>query len=98
MGHAELEVQVGSQNQEFDRLDLAEAALMEAAERTGGAYAPLSGADEMLRKLRARARSRRKPGAVPPSWRGTGITVTLFALVVALLSTEWILRKRVQMV
>ena len=97
LGTAELRFQVGRENQEFDRLDLNEAGLMALAERTGGEYASLSEADELVDRMRAAQALRRRPVSIPRTWRGAGMMTTMFVLVVLLLSVEWFLRKRIQL-
>lgn len=81
-------VEVGRPNLEFDRVDLDEATLVKVAAATGGRYRHVSTADRLIEDLDRRERRSRvafeQPLAFPaPCW----------ALFVAVLTAEWILRK-----
>ncbi len=85
-------IEVGRPNLEFDRVDLDDATLAKIAAAAGGRYQHISTSDRLIDDLdRSERRSRvalEQPLAFPaPYW-------TLF---VAVLSAEWILRKRSQL-
>jgi len=89
LGQMELTFAVGKPNQEFDRLDLNEALLRRIAEKTGGRYVTLADAQQLIRELRSSERSRRKLTEL------SLFNLPLFFLLfVGLVTTEWILRKR----
>ena len=80
---------VGRPNQEFDRLDLNEALLRRIAEKTGGRYVTLADAQTLIQELRSHERSRRKLTEL------SLFNMPLFFLLfVGLVTAEWILRKR----
>ena len=87
-----LAVEVGRPNLEFERLDLDEKMLTAIAAATGGRYVHISAADHLLEQL---DRSQRKKTVFveqrlywPPGF---------WALFVAVLTTEWVLRKKYQL-
>ena len=85
-------IEVGSANLEFEKLDLDEKTLMDIAAAAGGRYVHLSTADHFIAQL---DRHQRKQTVYverrlywPPG---------LWTLLVAALTTEWILRRRYQL-
>jgi hypothetical protein len=89
LGKVDLTFAVGRPNQEFDRLDLNEALLRRIAEKSGGRYVTLADAQSLIGELRSHERSRRKL---------TELSLfnmpLFFFLFVGLVTAEWILRKR----
>jgi uncharacterized membrane protein len=89
LGQVELQFAVGKPNQEFDRLDLNEPLLRRIAEKSGGRYVTLADAQQLIRELRSSERSRRKLTEL------SLFNLPLFFLLfIGLVTTEWILRKR----
>jgi uncharacterized membrane protein len=84
-----LEVDVGRPNLEFDRLDLDETTLTAIADRSGGRYAHITTADRLIDRLQRRNEKRQVQYEVPLSWPPLS-----WLLFVALLTTEWVLRRR----
>jgi hypothetical protein len=80
---------VGKPNQEFDRLDLNEGLLRRIAEKTGGRYLALADAGVLIREMKSSERSRRQLTEV------SLFNLPLFFLLfVGLVTLEWALRKR----
>jgi uncharacterized membrane protein len=89
LGKVDLTFAVGKPNQEFDRLDLNEALLRRIAEKTGGRYLSLADAGVLIRELQSTERSRRKLTEL------SLFNLPLFFLLfVGLVTAEWVLRKR----
>jgi hypothetical protein len=89
LGKVDLTFAVGRPNQEFDRLDLNEALLRRIAEKSGGRYVTLADAQSLIGELRSHERSRRKLTEL------SLFNMPLFFLLfVGLVTAEWILRKR----
>jgi hypothetical protein len=84
-----LEVDVGRPNLEFDRLDLDEKMLAAIADRSGGRYAHITTADRLVDRLKRRNEKRQVQYELPLSWPPLS-----WLLFVALLTTEWVLRRR----
>jgi uncharacterized membrane protein len=87
-----LSVEVGRPNLEFERLDLDEKTLAAIASSTGGRYVSLSAADHFIEQL---GHSKHKKTVIvekqlywPPA---------LWTLFVAIVTTEWILRRKYQL-
>ena len=87
-----LTVEVGRPNLEFERLDLDEKMLAAIAAAAGGRYVHISAADHFVQQL---DRSQRKKTVFveqrlywPPGF---------WVLLVGMLTTEWILRRRYQL-
>ncbi len=87
-----LPVEIGRPNLEFERLDLDEKLLGQIAAETGGRYLPISAADYLIDQL---DRTQRKKTLLverrlywPPGF---------WVLFVAVLTTEWLLRRRYQL-
>ncbi len=85
-------VEVGRPNLEFERLDLDEKTLNAIATSTGGRYVPLSVADHFIDQL---SRNKHKKTVIverqlywPPA---------IWTLFVAIVTTEWIVRRRFQL-
>jgi hypothetical protein len=92
LGKKELTFAVGKPNQEFYPLDLNEALLRRIAERTGGRYMPLCDARNLVRDLKSGQRTRRTLHELPL------FNLPLFFLLFAgLVTAEWVLRKRNEM-
>jgi hypothetical protein len=80
---------VGGADREFADPRLNEAFLRRLAHASGGEYVPASDAGRLASLLRSAA-----PRALEPERRDLWHEPWTFALVVALLSAEWILRRR----
>jgi len=85
-------VEVGRQNLEFEKLDLDEEMLGRIASATGGRYVHLTTADYVVDELDRSQRKKRVQMERSLAW-----PVPLWALFVAVLTTEWILRRRYQL-
>lgn len=87
-----IQVEVGRPNLEFERLDFDEKLLEQIAAKTGGRYVPLLSADLLIdqldRQQRKKTESIERPLFWPPGF---------WMLFVAVLTTEWILRRRYQL-
>ncbi len=84
-----LTVEVGRPNLEFDRLDVDEKTLTAIASASGGRYSHITTADRLIESLRNKQHARRVQLEMPlyqPS--------LFWLLFVAVLTTEWILRRR----
>ena len=85
-------LEVGRPNLEFEKLDLDEKMLERIAADAGGRYVPLSTADHLIDQLDRRQRKKtvyiERPLFWPPGF---------WALFVAVLTTEWILRRKYQL-
>lgn len=88
----ELRFEVGRPNLEFERLDLDEKMLMQIAEQSGGRYVHISAADHLIDQLDRTQRKERiyleRRLYWPPGF---------WALFVAILTIEWLLRRRFQL-
>ena len=85
-------VEVGRPNLEFERLDLDEKTLAAIASSTGGRFVSLSAADHFIDQL---SRDKHKKTVIverqlywPPA---------IWTLFVAIVTTEWIVRRRYQL-
>lgn len=85
-------VQVGRPNLEFERLDLDEKMLERIASDTGGRYVPLSTADHLIDQL-DRTQQKKTEYVEQQLYWPPGF----WALFVAVLTTEWILRRKYQL-
>jgi uncharacterized membrane protein len=83
---------VGRPNLEFDRLDLDDALLKKLATTTKGHYRHLSTADSLIAELDRSARRSRVSFEQPLYWPGP-----YWGIFVAVLTAEWVLRKRYQL-
>ena len=85
-------IEVGSANLEFEKLDLDEKTLLDIAAAAGGRYVHLSTADHFIEQLDRHQRKKivyvEQRLYWPPG---------LWTLLVAALTTEWILRRRYQL-
>ena len=85
-------VDVGRPNLEFEKLDLDEKMLERIAADTGGRYVPISAADHLIEQLDRRQQKKtvyvQQRLYWPPGF---------WALFVAILTTEWILRRKYQL-
>ncbi len=85
-------LEVGRPNLEFEKLDLDEKMLERIAADTGGRYVPLATADQLVDQLDRHQRKKtiyiERPLFWPPGF---------WVLFVALLTTEWILRRKYQL-
>jgi hypothetical protein len=91
--HAEtVPFDVGRPNLEFDRLDLDDTLLKKLATSTGGHYRHLSTADSLINDLNRSERRLRVALEQPLYWPGP-----YWGIFVAVLTTEWVLRKRYQL-
>lgn len=87
-----IQVDVGHPNLEFEKLDLDETLLSGIAADAGGRYVHLLAADSLIEELQRTQRRQRLALQQPLYWpRG------YWALFVAVLSAEWILRRRFQL-
>jgi uncharacterized membrane protein len=89
LGNVDLTFAIGRPNQEFDRLDLNEALLRRIAEKSGGRYVTLADAPSLMNDLRSQERSRR----TLTEWSLFNGPL-FFILFVGMVTAEWILRKR----
>jgi hypothetical protein len=87
-----LTIEVGRPNLEFDHLELDDQRLARIAQASGGRYAHVSAAQDLLAQL-DRAAHRRRVSLEQPLY-APGPFWLLFA---AILTTEWILRRRFQL-
>jgi uncharacterized membrane protein len=85
-------LEVGRPNLEFEKLDLDEKLLERIAADTGGRYVPLTTADHLIEQL---DRSQRKKTVYVE--RQLSWPPGFWVLFVAVLTTEWILRRRYQL-
>ena len=85
-------LEVGRPNLEFEKLDLDEKMLERIAADTGGRYVPLSTADHLVDQLDHTQRKRTEHIERRLYW-----PPGFWLLFVAVLTTEWILRKRYQL-
>jgi uncharacterized membrane protein len=107
IGTAELEFRVGRPNLEFDRLDLDEAMLKRLAEKTKGRYVPLVGLNIFIERLRSQEQAKSTITSVNV-WDDDSVSVLgqdvspylalAFLLFTALVTAEWVIRKRRQLV
>jgi len=97
LGEVELKFQVGKPNLEFDKLDLDDALLKRIAAATGGDYYSLISVDKLVERLRRTQREKRIYRELDIWTKGIfGIppTVWIFAVFIAMVTGEWILRKQ----
>ena len=92
LGEAQVKLRVGKPNLEFDRLDLDEDSLKQIAQATGGQYVTLARIDDLAEKLLSQQREKRIQRKVY-LWNGP----LMFLAFLALMSSEWVLRKRRQL-
>ncbi len=85
-------VEVGRPYLEFEKLDLDEKTLTQIASDTGGRYAHISAADQLIDQLNQAERKKRIYVEQPLFW-----PPLFWAIFVALLTTEWVLRRRIQL-
>lgn len=85
-------VEVGRPYLEFEKLDLDEKTLTQIASDTGGRYAHISTADHLIDQLNQAERKKRIYIEQPLFW-----PPLFWAMFVAVLTTEWILRRRFQL-
>lgn len=85
-------LEVGRPNLEFEKLDLDEKLLERIAADAGGRYVPLSTADHLIDQLDRSQRRKTVYVEHQLSW-----PPGFWVLLVAMLTTEWILRKRYQL-
>lgn len=85
-------IEVGRTNIEFEKLDLDERTLMDIAAASGGRYVHISTADHFIRRLERQQRKKtvfvERRLYWPPA---------LWTMLVAALTSEWILRRRYQL-
>lgn len=89
IGSAEFQFVVGEPTSEFTRVDVAEEVLQRVTTRSGGAYHTLATAARIPQEI-----DRRRTLVVRRREVNLSNTPYLFALLLALLATEWVLRKR----
>ena len=87
-----LVVEVGRQSLEFEKLDLDEKMLGRIAAATGGRYVHVTTADYVVDELDRSHRKKRVQMERSLAW-----PVPLWILFVAVLTTEWVLRRRFQL-
>ena len=92
LGQAEVKFHVGKPNLEFDRLDMDEDLLKQIAQRTGGQYLTLARIDDLAERLRGREHEKKIQRRVS-LWNGP----LMFFAFLALMSSEWVLRKQRQL-
>jgi len=85
-------VEVGRPYLEFEKLDLDEKTLTQIASDTGGRYAHISAADHLIDQLNQAERKKRIYIEQPLFW-----PPLFWAMFVAVLTTEWVLRRRFQL-
>ncbi|MBU4397713.1 MAG: hypothetical protein KKE86_00115, partial [Planctomycetes bacterium] len=85
-------IEVGRTNLEFEKLDLDEKMLMGVAAASGGRYVHISTADHFIEQLERRQRKKTTYVERRLYW-----PPGLWTLLVAALTTEWILRRRYQL-
>lgn len=85
-------LEVGRPNLEFEKLDLDEKLLARIAADTGGRYVPLSTADHVMDQLDRTQRKRTERIERPLYW-----PPGFWTLFVAVLTAEWILRRKCQL-
>ncbi len=87
-----LQVDVGRPNLEFDRLDLDEKTLVAIANESGGQYLHISLGDRLIQRLKRSYQRQLVQYEVPLAW-----PPLLWLAFVAVLTTEWLLRRRYQL-
>ncbi|MFZ5831320.1 MAG: glutamine amidotransferase [Planctomycetota bacterium] len=87
-----LAVEVGRPNLEFEKLDLDEQMLSQIAADTGGRYLHITAADHLIDQLDRTARKRREYFETELYW-----PPAFWTLFVAVITTEWLLRRRYQL-
>jgi uncharacterized membrane protein len=110
IGAAELAFRVGRPNLEFDKLDLGDAMLKRLAERTGGKYVTLVGLNNFVRSLKSTEQAKSTVTRVDVWSDEMHVTlpvvgridfslylVIAFAVFTALVTAEWVLRRRRQL-
>jgi hypothetical protein len=85
-------VEVGRPNLEFEKLDLDEKTLERIATDTHGRYVPLATADQLIDQLDRHQRKKTITIEWPLYW-----PPGFWVLFVAVLTTEWVLRKKYQL-
>ncbi len=85
-------LEVGRPNLEFEKLDLDEKMLERIAADTGGRYVPLATADQLIDQLNRHQRKKTVYIEWPLFW-----PPGFWALFVAVLTTEWVLRRKYQL-
>ena len=95
LGQANITFRVSEPNREFEHIDVNETLLDNIADKTGGKRYTLLSIDQLAHEITRRSR---KAGVYTewPSW-GAGTLIVPFAAIVLLLTCEWILRKRKNM-
>jgi uncharacterized membrane protein len=93
LGAVEISFRMSRPSKEFEDLDVNERLLDRIAEATGGKRYTLLSIDQLAYELRRRSR---ETGVYTewPNWQRSEALVIPFAAVVALLTGEWVLRKR----
>ena len=89
LGEIGIKFAVGRTNLEFEKFDLDDRLLRRIAEATGGTYVPLSEAPKLIEGLRDRERERRKRVEL----RLFNLPF-FFLIFVGLVTVEWVLRRR----
>ncbi|MFO7897919.1 MAG: glutamine amidotransferase [Planctomycetota bacterium] len=110
LGSQELAFKIEKPNQEFEQLDLDEPFLSEIAEQTGGLYRDALELDELVDRLQSKEREKRTVSTVnvwdddsirPFGKDGPGLSPYLllaFLAFTALVTAEWVVRRRRQLV
>jgi len=93
LGSAEVPFRMSRPNREFEKLDVNDSLLDRIAEATGGKRYTLLSIDQLAHELRRRSR---ETGVYTewPNWQRSTALLLPFLAIVALLSGEWILRKK----
>lgn len=85
-------IEVGRPNLEFEKLDMNERLLVKIASDTGGRYAHITTANDLIERLDRTQQKKREEFTIPvfsPPW--------FWTLFVGLLTVEWVLRRRFQL-
>lgn len=85
-------IEVGRPYLEFEKLDLDEKTLTQIAADTGGRYSHITAADHLIEQLNQAERKKRIYVEQPLFW-----PPLFWAAFVAILTTEWVLRRRFQL-
>ena len=93
LGEAAVTFQVGKPNLEYEELNLNDEDLRKLASETGGRYYYLSNVNELLLDLASKEQANRISG-----YRKLYHLPALFFVFVGLLTAEWILRRKWQLI
>jgi len=106
IGAVDLAFRVGRPNLEFDKLDLDDKMLKRLAQKTKGRYVTLVGLDNFVRRLKSVEQAKSTITSVDVwgghtfrvLWFDVSYLFLAFTIFSALVTAEWILRKRRQLI